>query len=125
MSAENNLVQQLRWAVQARAAQPYEQSQLFPPFICLSCELLDDFSNWYDVVRTNDILIMTAVQEDALLALHAQVESMNDIQCFVPEELSRSPDWPHLRELAATCLRAFGWPMQLPPKNRSVYVQGG
>ena len=124
MTEDEVSFQQLQWSVQALAAKLHDQTSLYPTFVCVACELVTDFDNWYRATVWRDSLTFTSQQLDALRAVDDAISSVNDTPCFDTSQLN-NPDWQRLREIAAACCKAFEWPLTLPPQGRSAYVQGG
>ena len=124
MYEDQAALEQLKWAVQALAAPAAEQPQLFPKDVCVPCELLTDFQDWYLVTRQRTSLRMTPQQQHALSEIREAIQALGEVACFSAEELS-TPSWTALREQAVGCLNQFGWSQMLPPEGRSAYVPAG
>ncbi len=125
MNEDMAAFQQLKWALQALAASTEDQEVLFPSFTCTACELLTDFENWYSATVWRESLGITSSQRSALDNVRAKSEALQDTPCFSEAVLRNREDWQELRRSAATCLSSFGWKSELPPEDRSTYIQGG
>jgi hypothetical protein len=115
---------QLKWAVQALAADPTDQMQLHPKLACTSCELMNDFDNWYGATRWRPDIGWTETQHSALTSIAEYVGSMDATPCFDNGPLHSRADWARLRELARQCLNVLNWGQELPPTARNVFVPG-
>ena len=124
MIDDQDVLQQLRWAVQALAASAQDQVRLFPSFVCPACELLTDFDNWHRAAESHVSLSFTPEQRNGLNAIRAQIESMPESPCFSAAVIRDRHDWRVLRDAASRCLALFGWDPDLPPEGRSTYVRG-
>jgi hypothetical protein len=47
-----------------------------------------------------------------------------DKDSFSPEKVSNSTEWQKIRELVSETLKAFGWPLDDPPRRDHEFVQG-
>ena len=115
---------QLKFSVQALAASAGDQVTLFPALTCFACELLGDYENWYGASIWREALGITENQRKSLDNLMNCIVEMEPHYCFKKSELYEKRDWEILRNLATKCLTEFGWPKELPPDGRSVYVKG-
>jgi hypothetical protein len=43
---------------------------------------------------------------------------------FDPNAVSKSPEWREIGQLARDALRAFGWPLDEPPRRDNEFVPG-
>ena len=125
MNEDEFSFQNLKWAVQALAANAEDQVHLYPSFTCPACELLSDFDNWCRATVWRESIEITIEQRQALDAIQAYIDSMDETPCFSTDALRDRKDWQHLRETASKCLEAFYWERVLPPEDRNTYVKGG
>lgn len=110
-------VQHLQWSLQA-LAQPAEiQHGLFPDFVVVPDELALDFDNWCDAALPQ--LSASAVQRDALAAIHSALDRIGRDNTGIRTD----PRWEEIRHLARAALAAFGWPADVPPADRSIYIR--
>ena len=123
MVEDQTAFQQLRWAIQALAADADEQLGLFPSFVDKPHELVDDFDNWWRATRWRESLGLSPAQVGALDAVQRLVDALPPV---VYTELAVRTDqrWSELRIAARSVARLFGWPPDLPPSGRSAYVEG-
>jgi hypothetical protein len=110
--------------VQALAQPAHVQLTLFPDFVCKADELALDFDRWREVVLADPDGALTPLQRAALEALDAQLAAMSgsDKPFWEEDALADALEWGRVRQLAKDTLRAFGWAMAVPPKDRAVYV---
>jgi hypothetical protein len=115
---------QLKWALQALALDAEQQVRLLPPFVCVGDELALDFDDGHRVACADHAF--TAEQRAALAAVDeclANMTAENDKALWQGGEvLASHPDWQEARRRARAALRAFGWPLEVPPGDRAIYV---
>ena len=115
---------QLKWAVQALALDAEQQVRLYPHFVCIGDELALDFDDGCRVACAQHAF--TAEQLAALAALDEWLATMtaeNDATLWrTGEVLATHPHWQEARRRARAALRAFGWPLDVPPGDRATYV---
>lgn len=120
---DEGALQQLQWAIQALAANEADQPALFPDFVCVCCELINDFGNWYHATIWRESLVFTERQRQSLESLNKRIDVLEHTVCFSNSILEKE-DWCELRTSASECLSMFGWQRNPPPINRSVYIKG-
>ena len=123
MLEDRDALQQLRWAVQALAADADEQLRLFPDFVDKPFELVDDFDNWWRGTRWRTGLGFTAEHSAALDQVQRLIDSL-PAEAYSEQSVRCDPAWTALRDAAKEALRVLGWPPELPPDGRSAYVPG-
>jgi len=114
---------QLRWAIQALALPASDQVRLFPSFVCVADELTLDFSHWFEVVSGCGGL--SAEQRTALHYLDERIGAFSGAahrDVWTVEALHAHPAWMQFRQCASGALVAFGWPQEVPPTNRAIYL---
>ncbi len=99
-------LEQLKWSVQALAADAETQQRLFPVYACTMDELVLDFDNWFKATRWRDDLAISSDQSQALESIDRLIESMSR-EAFADGALQTHHDWQTLRAAAAKALRAF------------------
>lgn len=114
----------LMWAVQALAQPAGVQLGLFPDFACKADELVLDFDQCREAALLNEGDSMSVEQTSALASLDAMITSMSGPEQphWCDESIRNDDAWQSLRLLARATLRAFGWPDDVPPIGRSIYV---
>jgi hypothetical protein len=106
---------QLRWSLQNLAAATSGQPPLFPEAAHTADELALDFDHWASVVLTSYEEELSGAQVESLGAIDAQLKRMSrdgrefDADLWTDRALTTSPQWVHVRTLAASALEAFGW----------------
>jgi hypothetical protein len=125
MTVENfTSLNHLKWSLQALALQPEQQVQLFPSFVWVGDELAVDFDERLRVALEDHQFTpdqrsaLTAV--DTILARMTAEENMDLWEDGTA--LSRYPQWQEVRESARQALEQFGWSLEVPPKDRAIYV---
>ena len=118
---------QFRWSLQALASNAETQRSLFPDFVCKAEELALDFDHWSEVVVSACGLKFADDQAEAVRAVDRRLMAMSlggaefDEELWTDEALGGRPQWDELRSLAGAALASFGWPMETPPRGRSLY----
>ncbi|MGH6816165.1 MAG: hypothetical protein ACREC6_10705 [Hyphomicrobiaceae bacterium] len=117
---------ELRRSLQAPALPADVQRSLFPSLVCVADELALDFDDWRRIATarhkfTTDRLSALA-SVDALLS---QTSGRKNAELWTDAALADHPCWQDVRERARQTLRAFGWKVEMPPKNRATYIRGG
>ncbi|MFO0889221.1 MAG: hypothetical protein U0790_08785 [Isosphaeraceae bacterium] len=122
--------QQFRWLLQALAIDAEAQLSLFPDFVLKADELALDFDHWFSTARSLLAAELSEEQMEALSAIDARLEAMSrggpDFEegLWSDAALVSSPQWAEIRSLARAALRIMGWPLEVPPSGRAVYVTG-
>ncbi|WP_438023778.1 hypothetical protein [Sorangium sp. So ce233] len=130
----------LKWSLQALAAPAAEQIRLFPRFVCVADELaldfeealrqvskaaLSDVGEQEEVEGLQRIEELSPAQREAVDTLDAQLERMSGpehAEMWTDDALYNRGEWARVRHLAAGALRSIGWPIELPPQDRAIYV---
>jgi hypothetical protein len=114
---------QLKWSLQGLATATSEQRPLFPDYVVRVDELAFDFDHWAFVVRSNYLQDLSRSQADSLAAIDHKLATMSrdgaefEPDLWTDEALGSSVHWANVRELAATALESFGWPIERAPEN--------
>jgi hypothetical protein len=119
--------QQLLWALQALAQAAEVQPRLFPPFVSIADELALEFGDWYRVAVGQVGASWQPEQAKRLATLDRLLSEMTGTdqpELWLGPDCLWHPKWSEVRGLARSALAAFGWPQDLPPLGRAVYVQG-
>jgi hypothetical protein len=118
--------QMFEWAVQA-LAQPAEiQRTLFPSWVVVADELALDFEHWKTTFITYYGHLLSEEQRQAIKVLDDLLDDMSGPgkpELWTDEGCLNHPKWSEVRQLAVNLLRAFGWPLEVPPIGRSIYAQ--
>ncbi len=121
----SQLLEQLKWSLQALALPADSQLQQFPDFVVITDELMLEFDNWRQAAAGAQTF--SAEQQTALERLDRLFDQMSDADAadFATEAALREhPRWQEARDLARRALETFGWSYEIPPKERLVYVRG-
>jgi len=111
-------------SLQLLACPPEIQLGKFPVFVHAPDELALDFDNFRSALVGSFRTELTAEQLHCLELIGRTFEEMNK-NCFSPEGVTHSSEWQRIRELAAEALKAFGWPLDDPPRRDHEFVPGG
>ena len=111
-------------SLQLLACPPEIQLGKFPPFVDAPDELALDFDICRSAFVGNFRAELTAEQLHSLELIDRTFEEM-DKDRFTPEGVTHSGEWRKIRELAAGSLKAFGWPLDDPPRRDDEFVPGG
>jgi hypothetical protein len=115
------LLDNLKWSLQALALPADIQVTLFPSFVCIPDELALDFDHWNLCVVSNNLL-STYLSEE-LLTLNTIFDEMKDPDLWSLQALAQSEEWESVRRQAAHLLTLLGWEMGIPPVERAIYIQ--
>jgi len=118
------LTERLMQSLQLLACAAEIQLGKFPPFVHAPDELALDFDNFRLAFVSNFRIELTAEQLHCLELIDRTFGQMNK-DCFSPEGVTHSSEWQRIRELAAESLKAFGWPLDNPPRRDHEFVPGG
>jgi hypothetical protein len=110
------------WCVQALAAKPEVQLQLWSDSVDKPCELTIDFEHWYLVTMRRKELEFRVEQRQILAAVKAEINSMPDEEFHSEGRLCSGRHWRELRTLARRALVELGWPDNPPPYGRNLYA---
>lgn len=121
---ESQVLEQLKWSVQALAQPAEVQVTLFPVFVCVADELALDLQNWLLAAKGQNIPLGPAAisritdidQELSALSGKAHEEFWN------VHALKNDMRWENIRERARAALAAAGWENAAPPFGRSTYA---
>ena len=118
------VTERLMQSLQLLACPPEIQLGKFPVFVHAPDELALDFDNFRSALVGSFRTELTAEQLHCLELIGRTFEEMNK-NCFSPEGVTHSSEWQRIRELAAEALKAFGWPLDDPPRRDHEFVPGG
>ena len=117
-------LEELKWSLQALALSPPLQREQFPSFVCLADELALEFDHSWKTAAGNHTF--TPAQHSRLAELKAFLSGISGRQnahLWTEQALSDAPEWEEIREYARQALASLGWPEEIPPKERLVYVR--
>lgn len=103
------------------ACPPEIQLGQFPAFVYAPDEMAEDFDNFRLAFIDNFRTEMTGEQLHYLELIDRAFEQMNE-NCFSPDQVRNSGEWRKIREPASDALRAFGWPLNDPPRRDHEFV---
>ena len=121
---ELQVLEHLKWSLQALAQPGGVQVALFPPFVCVAEELALDLQNWLLVTRSQNL----RVHPDALSAIAAidqqlvKLSGKSNQDFWTIEALKSDLRWENVRQDARTALSVAGWENTAPPYDRSSYA---
>jgi hypothetical protein len=117
---------QLKWALQAMACDGDTQISLFPDFVVVSDEIVNDFDHWRQTVESRYQSEFTSGQIDSLKGIDNIIDKITkgDEEIWDNESLKTHGLWEELRRLGSNALSEFNWDKQVPPTNRSTFVRG-
>ena len=114
----------LKWSIQAMACDSETQISLFPDFIVVSDEMINDYDHWKRAVESRFKSEFSP----------AQIASLNDINKVIAE-ITRSQEdiwdndalmthelWGELRTAGNKALREFHWKREAPSTSRSIFL---
>jgi hypothetical protein len=110
------LSERLKHSLQLLACPAEIQLTKFPPFVHAPDEMASDFDNFQEAFVGNFRTDMTNEQLHCLELIDKSFEQM-DKNCFSPDGVNSSEEWRRIRELASEALKAFGWPVDDPPRR--------
>jgi hypothetical protein len=117
------LSERLKHSLQLLACPAEIQLTKFPPFVHGPDEMALDFDNFHEAFVGNFRTDMTNEQLHCLELIDKSFEQM-DKNCFSANGVNSSQEWRRIRELASEALKAFGWPVDDPPRRDHEFVQG-
>jgi hypothetical protein len=112
---------QLKWSLEALAASPSEQLELFADSVAKADELALDFDKCAAIVRGREDSELSDAQLAALAAIDRQLATMSrlatelDADMWSEAALKHDVHWVHMRALSAVALKAFGWAEESAP----------
>lgn len=111
-------------SLQLLACPPEIQLGKFPPFVHTPDEMALDFDNFRSAFAGNFRSELTSEQLHYLELIDRHFEQMSKDN-FSPDGVRSSAEWQRIRELASGALKAFGWPLDDPPRRDHEFVPGG
>ena len=117
------LTERFKHALQLLACPPEIQFGKFPDFTHVPDELALEFENLRMAFEGNFRSELTAEQLSRVELIDECLSRMSK-ECYRQEAVSNSPEWQHIRRLAAEALNAFGWPLEDPPSYAHEFVRG-
>nr|WP_315220681.1 hypothetical protein [uncultured Flavobacterium sp.] len=123
---ELEIINQLKWALQALSLEAEEQISSFPEFVVVTDELLLEFDNWYDVVIKNYSDSFTTNQIEILTKIWLFTDNLPKTSIYLSEkeELLFSDFWRELRKMSSQALLMLNWTNEIPPNERATYIKG-
>ena len=117
------LTQRLMESLQLLACSPEVQLRKFPPLVHAPDEMALDFDHFRSAFVGNFQNELTGEQLSCLELIDRNFDQMGKGK-FSPEEVRNSVEWQRIRELSADALKAFGWPLDDPPRHDHEFVPG-
>ena len=115
------LFERLKYSLQLLACPPEIQLEKFPAFVHGPDELALDFDNFRMACAGNFRAELTGEQLSCLDSVDRSFSQM-PADCFSPNAVTNSREWQQIRQLAAEALKAFGWPLDEPPRRDHEFV---
>jgi hypothetical protein len=117
---------QLKWSLQAMACDGETQISLFPDFVVVSDEIVNDFHHWRQTVESNYKSEFSSGQIESLRKIDDTIDKITkgDEEIWDNESLRTHGLWEELRRLGGNALSEFKWDKEVPPTNRSTFVKG-
>jgi hypothetical protein len=115
------LFERLKHSLQLLACPPEIQVRKFPDFVSAPDELVLDFANFQMAVVGNFRAELTGEQLSCLNSIDQGFSQMAK-DCLSANAVANSPEWRQIRRLAPEALKAFGWPVDDPPKHDYEFV---
>lgn len=117
------LTKRMMESLQLLACSPEIQLGKFPPFVHAPDEMALDFDHFRSAFVGNFQNELTDEQLSCLELIDRDFDQMSKGK-FSPEEVRNSVEWQRIRELSADALKAFGWPLDDPPRRDDEFVPG-
>lgn len=118
------ITDRLKQSLQLLACPPEIQLGKFPSLVHAPDEMALDFDNFRSAFVGNFRAELTSEQLHYLDLIGKTFDQMNK-DCFSPEGVMNSGEWRTIRELASVALKAFGWPLDEPPRRDHEFVPAG
>jgi hypothetical protein len=117
----NFSLERFKWSLQALAAPADIQLDLYPDSDWKVDDMAIEFEEWYEAIKKRQTFF-TAAQAAILRKLNRSLDEISgpeNAYYWMEETLRADPVWEKIRLLAKDALRALGWPVEVPPKERS------
>jgi hypothetical protein len=126
-SAVSPSEQQFMRAVQLLAAPPDAQVAHYPAFVAVGTELALGFN---ETARRflADVSCLTELQRRTVDTLDAALDELPGSDAGRTwadrDAVIHDPRWAEIRARAVAVLEAFGWPLEVPPRGDTIYIEG-
>ena len=110
-----------KWSLQALAAPPEVQLQLFPDYSWKVDEIAIEFDQWYQVMKRRRSFFSKR-QRTLLENLNRKLDEISgpeNLKYWLEDALRTDAVWDAIRSLARIVLAALGWPLSESLDNRS------
>lgn len=120
------ILERLKHSIQLLACPADVQLRMLPDFVCKADELALDFDHWKDVVLAQFSSELTPAQKASLAALDSSLSQVTKAgpPLWTEDSVRQSDQWANTRVLAASALKVFGWPSEIPPSYAGEFVRG-
>lgn len=117
---------QLKWSLQAMASDSEIQISLFPDFVVVSDEIINDFDHWRLTVESRHKSEFSSGEIESLREIDITIDKITkvDEEIWDNDSLRTHVLWEELRRLGSKALSEFNWDKEVPPTNRSTFVKG-
>ena len=117
------LTERFKHALQLLACPPEIQFGKFPDFTHVPDELALESRTSNGGIEGN---FRSGIDCETIVRVELIDECLSRMskECYRQEAVSNSPEWQHIRRLAAEALNAFGWPLEDPPSYAHEFVRG-
>jgi hypothetical protein len=122
-----NMIEQLKWIIQAMA-QPYDiQKQMFPEFVNVADELALEWEAVLDELHLfQDVPLLSGQQKISIKSIDEFILSISgsgNAQYWNNDALCNSAEWEKIRTMASNFLIEMGWEKIAPAERYDrVYV---
>lgn len=118
---KEQILDNLKWSLQALALPAEVQITLFPNFACVPDELAFDFDHWTLCAVSNEFIPVVLSTE--LQKLNAVFDEMENLNLWTLQALAQSEEWNSVRRHATQLLTLMGWEIGIPPVDRAIYIK--
>ncbi len=122
----DSVLTHLKWSLQAMACDSETQILLFPDFVVVSDEIINDFDHWRQTVESRYKSEFSNGQIESLNKIDVVIDDItkNEVEIWDNDSLKTHRLWDELRDAGTKALKQFNWDIEAPPTNRSIYVKG-
>jgi hypothetical protein len=117
-------LQRFKWSLQALAAPADVQLELYPESDWKVDDMAIEFEEWYETIKKRQTFF-TVKQAAILRRLNRTLDDISgpeNTYYWMEDALRADPVWEKIRSMAKDALRALGWPLEVPPRERSDIV---
>jgi hypothetical protein len=115
----------LKHSLQGLAVDAESQLTIHPPCTAQIDELALDYDHWFLTCLSNYESELSTAQLAALRVIDRTLDRMSGMgnsELWTPEALRTSTKWENVRRLAHAALKAFNWPIAVPPPCPDIVI---